>query len=175
MMAFLPIVILCQPVVAQRLEPYVAWTCADIRRPIADHSVRNIYLTENGTTLVIKSHGSKTTMPIAGVWGYRGRNKALHRLVDGVDYTVCEADTLSLYMRRVHAGRLRKKQYYFSHGPCGKLYPLTEEYISRVYNESAPQFVSAVKDTRKWYRYLNSYQRGNQTYRIIALYKKTIY
>jgi hypothetical protein len=162
------------PAMAQRVVPFIAWSCADVRRPVADHSATNIYLKENGTTLVIKSHGGKTTMPITGVWGYRGRNKALHRLVDGVDYTVCGADTISLYMRRVHAGRIRKKQYYFSEGLCGKLYPLTVENLCRVYNAANPQFVSTIKDKWKWYRYLNSYDRGNQTYRVVALYKKTI-
>ncbi len=162
------------PAAAQRVVPFIAWSCADVHRPVTDHSADNIYLAENGTTLIIKSHGGRTTMPITGLWGYRGRNRALHRLVDGVDYTVCMADTLTLYMRRVHAGRIRKKQYYFSEGVCGQLYPLTEENLSRVYLAANPQFVSAVKDQWKWYRYLNSYDRGRQTYRVIALYKKTI-
>jgi hypothetical protein len=158
----------------QRVVPFIAWSCADVNKPVADHSASNIYLSENGTTLVVKSHGGRTKMPVSGIWGYRGRNKALHRLVDGVDYTVCEADTLTVYMRRVHAGRIRKKQYYFSAGLCNPLYPLTVENIGRVYQAANPRFVSEVRDHWKWHRYLSSYNRGTQSYRIVTVYKKTI-
>lgn len=159
---------------AQRLPPFIAWTCADVNRPVADHSVTDIYLSENSTTLVVKSHGGKTKMPVSGIWGYRGRNKALHRLVDGVDYTVCQADTLTVYMRKVHAGRIRKKQYYFSMGLCAQLFPLTVDNISKVYQAANPTFVSEVKDNWKWHRYLSSFSRGTHSYRIVTVYKKTI-
>lgn len=135
---------------------------------------------KRGMVVAVVPRGPQTVkLRIApdSVWGYVSGKGRAYRLYRGQEYQLDQADTLCVYSSissatsGPQAGTSSGRQYYFSRGLTGLVFPLTVHYLREAYTASNPGFVTALGQLR-FGESLSDFDKKTGLFRVTTLYRK---
>jgi len=158
-------------------QAYVAFSCSEFIHPVYDSGIKDVYKNENNKIVIRSAEGytkCKTKYPLNEVWGFGSNDGTCYRVYNEYTYKLCQADTMTLYSRRVRSGKHYTTRYYFSRGLCSDLHRLEDKELKLVYGQDNPEFIARLKNDFKWYQGYQNYNNKHKSFKIVEVYKKTI-